>query len=135
MISSTSLFGSCSKVYNMCIQIFIFWTLLLTVIDAEPQWRIKPSDQRVLIGQNATFMCEVDSSSGVGIVWQRGEKILFLNHLKHDAPENYFITGDQSSGQFNMVITNVQKADDDVYKCSVGQSTLKQPVQLTVIGK
>ena len=125
--------GSCPRVsvFVVCLTSVIWMT---SYVSADPQWRKKPSDSRVLVGRNVTLWCEVAAVAGVGVVWQRGERILFLNHLRHNAPSSYSITGDESRGQFNLAVTGATPADDDVYRCSVGQSSLRQPVRLTVIG-
>ena len=112
-----------------------FYVIALRHVACVPRWNLRPRDSRVLAGQNATLYCQIDGVGDSAVVWQKDVDILFINHERQLADRRYHITGDQASGQFNLLITTAERADDHTYRCSVGAARLLQDAKLDVIGE
>ncbi|XP_050417448.2 hemicentin-2 isoform X2 [Patella vulgata] len=100
---------------------------LLSAIEAI-SWKNKPTDKSVAKGGTVTFQCEVNDRQGKPVIWNKGSTSLSSNSaVTREFQDRYSI-----SGEFNLVIQNVQETDNDLFMCNVFDLG-SAPAKLTVL--
>ncbi|XP_018378404.1 PREDICTED: nephrin-like isoform X3 [Trachymyrmex cornetzi] len=103
---------------------------LIPVVKGEGQYfRVRPSNSSVLEGGEVTISCEVGNrvgtvqwvKDGFAYVIQQNGEIVGHPRLK--------LIGDQSSGIFNLKITDASLTDDGEYECQVGRYLRIKPIR------
>ncbi|XP_051901328.1 nephrin [Pristis pectinata] len=98
--------------------------LLLAWVGAGAVWRQtfrkEPMNRTSIAGETSLLECEVDAASGP-VQWVKDGLLLGPDQNLPGFPR-YSMTGDRSTGVFNLQITRVGLSDEGRYLCQVGRS-------------
>ncbi|XP_072038458.1 nephrin-like [Amphiura filiformis] len=120
-------------------------TLLFLYGTAEAGFTEQPADTSAIQGETATLKCTVVMNTNNVVLswlyWSKGNKHLSINDtilpdMGADVKARYSITGNRSSGEYYLSISNVNKVDQGSYHCSYISNTGGEtsiPARLTIL--
>ncbi|XP_006821751.1 hemicentin-1-like [Saccoglossus kowalevskii] len=93
---------------------------------------VVPDDETVRVSETTTMNCAV-ANKQQNVIWLKGGDIVSTDTVVSDSyNERFSITGDQTEGEYNLRITNIEMEDGGGYYCGFG-GTLSSLATLTVL--
>ncbi|XP_064595394.1 nephrin-like isoform X2 [Liolophura sinensis] len=105
---------------------FLFTLLLPANVLTAQEFRIRPTNKSVILGQTTILPCEVDNVVGK-VQWTLNGFALGFNR---DIPgyRRYKMLGEESAGEFGLMISDVRLTDDAEFQCQVGPADGQPPI-------
>ncbi|XP_071957954.1 hemicentin-2-like [Antedon mediterranea] len=106
------------------LRMFVVIVILMNQVisgNGQQQFTVEPTNTQVTVGQTATLLCTVSNKLGV-LTWTKDGATPISADTNVFGGSQYSLGGDQSSGEYNLVISNTAEEDSGNYQCIVTAS-------------